>query len=230
MTTALIRRGVALTVLVPILAACNSKTTTTPQDPTTPGTTRCRTYPTSAVEQTVAPGFSATRSSSGSYNAAARQTTYTVNYADSQNVRFTYTLTTTYRSTQEFVDEVEVIPPLTLSTGSSASGGTTFVVTNNYDSQRRLTGSTHASAGSTVITTYTSWDAAGRPTAGASSANGPIAIAYNDSTRTAVTTLTIGTQTATFDTNGNPTFVVQNYANGTTTMTTTVQATAQVCY
>ena len=103
----------------------------------------------------------------GTFETATSRLTYTAHLDDSAGPDFNYQQVTEYRSTADFVDEVKSIPPRTLSLRSTATGGLSFSVNNSYDAQRRLTGFTRTAAGETITTTYTSWDSAGRPTAGA---------------------------------------------------------------
>jgi YD repeat-containing protein len=66
-----------------------------------------------------------------------------------------------------------------------------------------VTGGTNSLGAST---TYTAWDAAGRPTAANNSAGNNLSWTYNDSTRTKVLTVTgaaSGTTTLVYDANGN---------------------------
>jgi YD repeat-containing protein len=137
---------------------------------------------------------------------------------------------TDYRSTDEFVDEVKSIPPRTLSLRTTATGGLVFTRTNSYDAQRRLTGFTNTAAGETITTTYTTWDNAGRPTAGAQSNAGTISISYNDAGRSQTTVIFgLGNEVATFDLNGNPLTSVRDTGVGPVTTTTTIASTANVC-
>jgi YD repeat-containing protein len=139
-------------------------------------------------------------------------------------------LVTDYRSTEEFVDEVKSIPPRTLSLRTTATGGLAFTRTNSYDAQRRLTGFVNLGAGQTTTTTYTSWDNAGRPTAGAQSNAGTLSITYNDGGRSQTTVIVgLGTEVATFDINGNPAASVRDTGVGPVTTTTTVGSTASIC-
>jgi len=147
-----------------------------------------------------------------------------------------YAAVSTYRSTADFVDEVRVIPSLTMQTSTTTTFGGgcdlgTETVNYVYDSQRRLVSSTTGG----VVTTYTAWDDVGRPTAGRYPGT-TIANTYNDSTRTLVKTQTGGitgrgtwTTTVTYDANGAQTSVVVISGAVTESTTFNTTATAQVC-
>jgi YD repeat-containing protein len=144
---------------------------------------------------------------------------------------------TTWRSTADFVDEINVVPPLTLWTGTTATGDAVFTWTNSYDSQGRLTGFTSIQVGGTITVRYTAWDASGRPTTG--TMTGPaststLALAYDNAGRTLTTTTTtnglVGVIVQTFDANGNSTVSQSTITGGLpSTTTTTIQSTTKVC-
>jgi YD repeat-containing protein len=142
-----------------------------------------------------------------------------------------------YASIADFVDEVRVIPGVTLAvsntqTNSAACGSGSGTVTFSYDSMRRLTG--FSNPGGT--TTYTAWDSSGRPTAGVTSTGTTISTVYDDMARALTQTLTTaaGVKTVSvqsFDANGNQTTVVELDASGVpkSTLTYNIMSTAQVC-
>ena len=213
-------------VLMVVLSSCSDSDDT----PTEPGGTECRTYPTAATDVTVNNVSTVRVTYSGTFEPATSRTVYTVHYDDSAGPDFNYQQITEYRSTADFVDEVKSIPPRTLSLRSTASGGVAFSVNNSYDGQRRLTGFTRSAAGETITTTYTAWDNAGRPTAGAQSNAGTISISYNDSARSQTTVIFgLGSEVATFDRNGSPETLVHDTGVGPVTTTTTIASTANVC-
>ena len=164
----------------------------------------------------------------GSFNSSANIATVTVGACT--------TAVSTYRSTADFVDEVRVIPGLTMQTSTTTTFGGdcdsgTSTVNHVYDSQRRLVSSTTGG----VVTTYTAWVSVGRPTAG-SFPGTTIANTYNDSTRTWVKAQTGGvtgkgtwTTTVTYDANGAQTSVVTISGAVTETTTFNTTTTAQVC-
>ncbi|MCC7008949.1 MAG: hypothetical protein IT184_09050 [Acidobacteria bacterium] len=221
---------IALTAVAGCSKKSTSGTNSNTNNPTGPGGSTCRTYITSGRDITTGGGSVVTLTYSGTFNTSSMQTTLNTSYVDSAGPAFSYTQVTSYRSVAEFVDEVKVVPPLTLSIGTTASGGTAFSLVNGYDGQRRLTGFTNSSSGGAINTVYTAWDSSGRPTAGSGSATGALTIVYNDAARTATTTITgLGVQVATYDANGNPVTLLQNYGAGSVTTTTTILATGTVC-
>lgn len=216
----------------------------------------CRTYDTSATAVTVAGPLRATLTYAGTYDPGANRFTLNVTYSDNRDLRYSYVQVTTYDSTEDFIAEVvrlkapaslssnkpgpavNVVPPLTRSLRTIASGRIVFTLTNSYDTQGRLTGSVNAMPSGNVTTRYTVWDRSGRPTAGtlqSSASSSTLALSYNDQAGTVTTTTTTGSfvavGTQTFDANGNPTVYVQrsNTGPGVSTTTTTSGSTATVC-
>jgi YD repeat-containing protein len=189
----------------------------------------CRTYPTSVVNTTVSPGATVTLTYSGTHDTATHQTTYSFKYSDKSGGSYSYVQVVKYPSTASFVDEVQVIPPRPHATTTTVTGGVSYVLTNQYDAQGRLTTATNEAAGTTITTTYTAWDATGRPTAGKNSVTGPLTITYDDATRTATTKSAGGTQAQSYDANGNPSMLVQTYGESVFKTTTSIKSTAQVC-
>ncbi len=167
---------------------------------------------------------------SGAFNPSTNTSTITTMFANGAPCTTSVFM---YRSTADFVDEVRVVPGLSMQTSSSttntgACGSGTNSVAYTYDAQRRLISFT--SGGST--TTFTAWDSSGRPTAG-SFPGTTIANVYNDATRTWTQTQTTGaataTTTTTFDANGAQLTIVNVSGGNQTTTTFTNTATAQVC-
>jgi YD repeat-containing protein len=166
--------------------------------------------------------------------------TSTVTFRGPDGVSHTTSTATTFRSVADFVDEVRVVPPLTKSlaaTSTTARGRapSTGSETHAYDAQGRLVRSVGRSAtGATSTTTFTAWDAAGRPTlardAGAGFDN-IRRISYDDAARTRTTVVGNGlvTTVETFDANGNPTS--QTAAGGPSRSTTVIAiaSTQRVC-
>jgi hypothetical protein len=148
------------------------------------------------------------------------------------------TSVSTYRSRDDFVDEVRVIPGVlmqttTTTTNSGGCGSGTSTVNYTYDSQRRLTSFTTSALGVSGTTTYTAWDSSGRPTAG-SFPGTTISNVYDDAARTMTQTQTpssggSSTTVTTVDANGNQVSVVVRSGPVTTTTTFANTATAQVC-
>ena len=119
-----------------------------PGSPTAPGGTSpsgpsCRTYPTSANVHTTTSGSSVVFDAleAATFDPSTRKATVNTNFANGAPCS---TLVTSYNSVADFVDEVRVIPPVALSTGSvSTNSGSCGSVTASsiytYDSQRRVT-------------------------------------------------------------------------------------------
>lgn len=166
----------------------------------------------------------------GAFNSSTNQSTVVTLFATGAPCT---TSVNSYLSTADFVDEVRVIPPVTLQTATSttnagACGSGTSNVTYSYDSSRRLTAFT--SAGGT--TSYTAWDSSGRPTTG-SFPGTSISNVYNDAARTLTQTQTAGgaisVSTITYDANGTNILVVNTSGAIVSTTTFTVTSTAQAC-
>ena len=195
----------------------------------------CRTYPTASVVTVESNGRSSSSPATCSWNAALHQLTCTVNTSGGGPV--CATTVSAYNSTADFIDEIRVIPPALLRTsdvqtsdGSPACGAGSFQnITYVYDSQRRLTQIVNGPS----TTTYTAWDAAGRPTQGSLPAGTPVTIAYDETARTQTQTSGSGDAavvvTTTFDPDGTPTRVVSVNAGVTTTTSTQVNSTARIC-
>lgn len=209
--------------------------TPTPTPAPAPSGPTCRTYLTAANVTTVSGGTTMNALLAASFNAGANTSTITTMFANGAPCT---TSVFTYRSTADFVDEVRVVPGVSLQTATTttnagACGSGTSTVSYTYDAQRRLTSFTTNALGVSGTTTYTAWDSSGRPTTG-SFPGTTIANVYNDAARTLVQTQTtaggsVSTGTVTFDANGAQlTSVVVSGAN-TTTTTYTNTATAQVC-
>jgi YD repeat-containing protein len=165
-----------------------------------------------------------------SFNSSVNQATITSHLP---NGSVCTTTVNSYRSTADFVDEVRVIPPLTLvtatsTTGSAACGSGTSSVTYSYDSQRRLTQFTTPGG----PTTYTAWDSSGRPTAGTYSGSS-LSYVYNDGARTLTLTTISGAVTSvdtiTFDANGTNIMEVVRTGSNVSTTTNTIASTDRVC-
>ena len=141
-----------------------------------------------------------------------------------------------YKSVADFVDEVRFIPPIS----RAVSGSTTYSpggagaldakLTFNYDAQRRQTEMlTRFADGRVVKTTFTAWDTAGRPLAHMTSGQA-FKFAYDDRTRTMSIAGQGGTQTHTFDQDGNLIRETDATPNGqTNTTTVTISKTTKVC-
>jgi YD repeat-containing protein len=229
---------VALLAYAAIGAGCSSRprspNPSSPMGPSGSGgaSAACRTYPTNANVTTTVRNITQNATLSGTFNTGASQATIMIRFA---NGALCSTAVHTYNSVADFVDEVRVVPPLSLvrsttTTNSGGCGSSSATVTSTYDGQRRLT----QLSGPTGTTTYTAWDASGRPTTGTFPGGGSIANVYNDAARTVTQTQTApntpNTVTImTFDANGAQTLVVATTGSVTSTTTFTNTATATVC-
>jgi YD repeat-containing protein len=220
-----------------------------------PATGQCRTYDTSTTAVTVAGPLTATVTSAGVYDPWARRFTQNVTYSDNRGIRYSYVQVTTYQSAEDFIAEVvrlkapaplssnptgpatNIVPPLTRSLGTTASGTMAFTLENTYDTQGRLTQVVSTVPQGSVTTRYTAWDSFGRPTSGtlqSAASSSTLALAYDDKARTLTTNpstrslLAVGTRT--FDGNGNPTLYMQRASVcPVSTTTTTSGSTATAC-
>lgn len=204
-------------------AACSSSST-----PVTPTGGTCRTYPT-AVTTTTAPQTILNNAVTvQNFNTTTNELTATTSTVGGVVCSITVS---TYNSRADFVDEVKVIPPVSLlteskTTNTGACGTASVDVRYEYDSQRRLL---HVINNGVLVASYASWDSSGRPTAGAAIGGGTTSIVYNNSARTQVQTLSPAgaasqTTTTTFDLDGNVVSIINNttgqstnFANGSTT-------------
>ncbi len=238
-----VRVGIVALAMVCALAGCSGSDdspvgpgqtggSSTPGGTVTPTGGNCRTLATASTgtTTTTASAFTSTSTTNCSFNANTNQVVCAIQYSDSTGASSTTTQTSTYASRAALVDEVAVIPPLTHALSVATTGGSSQTMTFSYDGQGRLTGSTLPGA----TTTYTAWDAAGRPTAGTSvlaTNTNTLAISYSSSAQTTQSTSNGQTTTCvlTYDANGNPT--AQSCAAGNTVTTTvyTTTATTQVC-
>ena len=174
----------------------------------------CRDLATDLIAQvSAAGGFTATLKTACTFDRASKQSTCTVQYSDNRGTTSTSTTTSTWGSIADVIDEIAVIPPLTyvLTAGGTQSGNrasSTGGVTNTFDANRRITRTLNSSSGSESTTTYTAWDAAGRPTEAHDVGKGfsnRRSIGYDDVAKTRTTIVNGGPlrTVETFDANGN---------------------------
>jgi hypothetical protein len=203
----------------------------------------CRTAATAASTRSRGTGFTAETTTACQYDKATNQSTCTNKYADSVGTSTTTVSVTTFASLADAVDEIKVIPPRrrslrTDTTATGPRGSTTSSLVNTYDRQNRLVEEVgESSGGGTFLTTYTSWDQAGRPTAGKTVTRGNInslTLSYDDAARTMTTTTDTGMQklicTLTFDVNGNSAATACKGPGGITSgSTTSTTATEKIC-
>lgn len=199
----------------------------------------CRTAATSITSVAGTPAYTATVTTSCSFDSATARGRCLVQFRDPRGTS-TSTTETVYASVADFVDEVRVVPPL-MKAQSSASvtvgAGTTSkgAVVNTFDAQGRLTRTVSTGASGVQSTTaYSAWDAAGRPTVATDIGpgfNSRREIRYDDVRRTRTTVVRRGPVTTVeyFDANGNPTRqTTQGGGSGTMSVITT-NATTRVC-
>jgi hypothetical protein len=216
----------------------------------------CRTYDTSGTVVSLTGTLKGTTNFSGVYDPWAKRTTQQVTYNDGRGLQLAFTQVTTYASPDDLVAEVVrlqqpaqlsttpparqtlVVPPLTRFVRIAASGAIGFTLTNTFDGNGRLTGSTHVQPAGRTLTSYTAWDSSGRPTAGtvrSTTQSSTLSIVYDDNARSSTTTTTSGnmvvTGTQTYDVNGNPRVYTQssNLSATVSTTTTTAGSSATVC-
>ena len=178
------------------------------------GIATCRTLATELTAQFSGPGgFTGAARTSCTFNQPVTQITCTSQYSDNRSTSSTSTSTSTYKSIADVIDEIAVIPPLnyvltTAATQTGSRGNSSGSVTNSFDGNRRMIKTVNTSASGDSTTTYTSWDAAGRPTAAADVGKGfsnTRAISYDDVARTRTTIVNGGPlrTVETFDADGN---------------------------
>jgi hypothetical protein len=107
-----------------------------------------------------------TASLTGASDSSANRSTVTI---FGPNGAVCITSVSAFRSTADFVDEVKVIPGLslqmsTMRTNGPACGGVASAVNYTYDASGRLTSTVATTFGVSSSTTYTAWDSSGRPT------------------------------------------------------------------
>lgn len=208
----------------------------------TPASARqdCRLVPAASTTVTTFATGKSTAKTKCSYNKATNEATCTSEYSDTFGTSSVSTSVSTFKSLADFLAEVKVNPPLRRSTATATTtrgktGLTKAGVAYSYDTRQRLTRETLA-GGST--TTWTAWDASGRPTAGATLVKGgirtTISVKYDDASRAFTRTEGAGAQSVTctmrFDENGNPELAVCRGSGAISSRTATkTTATEKVC-
>ena len=131
----------------------------------------------------------------------------------------------------------DIIPPLTRSRSTLASGQIGLNKTNTFDGMNRITGFQTRSQGGTITVRYSAWDTLGRPTAGTMQSpaqSSTLQISYDDKAltqteRTTTRNLT-STMTTAFDQHGNIRSVQSTITGGQASTTTwTPHSSATVC-
>jgi hypothetical protein len=170
------------------------------------------------------------------FDAAAVVGTCTNDYSDGTGRKLRSVSVTRHATVADVVDEVSSNPPLQRSLGTTTTltaGGpeTRNTSTLEYDAQKRLVSVIAESrpSGQRSVTTYTAWDAEGRPTMGTISSGArttALAITYDNVRRSQSLTQNGVTCTQTFDPNGNP---ATSSCDGGSASSTTVLATQRIC-
>jgi len=208
----------------------------------------CRVYAAALTLANTSGTFSSTVTLAGAYSTSTNQLTYAGSYSDSLGCAIPWDLVTNYSSVADFVDETRVVPPLTRSTGSTATttdarcDRITVTASHSYDSQGRLIRIvTVSSPGGTETRNYTTWDSVGRPTGGTISSAGNTrthSLSYDDAARTVTITGGINTggigpqsvETETYDSSGILLRKVTTVLGSTViTSTVTTTSTNRVC-
>jgi hypothetical protein len=201
----------------------------------------CRIAPTESRTHATGPGMTMDSVATCSFDAAAKKVTCTNRFKDSRGIPTTGISVTTYTSVDDLIEEAKVVPPLrrslrTETTTKTNASSITATLVNSYDSQKRLIREVGTGPkGVQSTTTYSSWDAKGRPTLGTTVHPGgknSLTITYNDSTRTQTTTTAglLGQSlscSVTFDANGNA--IATSCLGAASGSKTTITATDKIC-
>ena len=151
-------------------------------------------------------------------------------------MNFDVTFTDKYNSTDDFVDEIRMVPPIariqTQARQYTSGAGTNGQIKYEYDATRRQTRLTSNMGGNLLVTSYTSWDPRGRPTFAtvstpASSFN--LQYKYDDTLRTMTITGPAGIQVHGYDADGN--LIKEDNADGGGRSVTSIKInkTEKVC-
>ena len=152
------------------------------------------------------------------------------------NTSFDLTLTDTYYSVADFVDEVRMVPPISrvqkqsrrYTSGSGVNGDIAY----EYDAMRRQTRLTSSVGGNLLLTTYNAWDPKGRPTAAIVSSRAStinLQYKYDDELRTMTMIGPVGNQTYTYDADGNMIKEESTAGSGSTVHNIRIDKTEKVC-
>ena len=197
----------------------------------------CRTYDTAVTAVTVGGPMRVTLEISGVFDPWSLRMVQNVSFSSNQGSNFSYVQTSSWDSVDDFIAEADVIPPLTRSRSTRASGQIGLNKTNTFDGTNRLTGFQTRSQGGTITVRYTAWDALGRPTAGTMQSpaqSSTLQISYDDKAltqteRTTTRNLT-STMTTAFDQHGNIRSIQSTVTGGQGSTTTwTSHSSATVC-
>ncbi len=215
---------------------------TTPGNlPTNPGTQSsvCRTGASSqrSVQTFTADGVTVT--SDTGCTVAGSNITCNSDFVDSRFGPGKISQTTRFASRSDIIDEIATNPPRPLAssttTVTTVSGVSfTTTATNAYDAQRRLTSTAVVTDAPplTVTTTFSAWDASGRPTTGTMNIPnvGQVGVSntYDNVNHTVRRDTGLNVCTQTHDANGN---IIKETCTGTSPSTTdvTIRETQQIC-
>jgi hypothetical protein len=164
-------------------------------------------------------------------------------FTDSRFGSGTMTQTSRFTSRSDIVDEAAANPPLARSLGTTTVttvSGVPFTTTatNSYDAQRRLTSTVVVTQSPplSVTTSFSAWDASGRPTAGSTTIPNvgqfPVTITYDNANRSVTRDTGLNVCTQTYDTNANIIREQCNDRGGSTAPSTTtvnIVTTQQIC-
>ena len=193
----------------------------------------CRTFTTDEV-RTVTGATSGTISQTCRWDAAATSRICNMRTRLS-NTSFEVTYTDKYASVADFIDEIRVIPPISRIQSQSrrylSGSGPTGELRYEYDSNRRQTRITASMSSGQVVTSYTAWDAKGRPTAATVSGGAPFQLSYkyDDVLRTMATSGPVGVQRDTYDADGNMIREEATDGHGVTNYVWKINKTEKVC-
>ena len=219
------------------------------------GTGPCRTYDTSVTSVTAGGPMQATVEWTGGFDPWSLRFVQNINVSSNQGARFSYVQVTTYPSAEDFIAEIvrmkppatlatnpngpvlNIIPPLTRSSGLTGNGAIAMTKTHIHDTNGRLTGYSARNQAGAISMTYSAWDALGRPTAGTMQSPAGASnqtISYDDKamsmTETTTTRGLTSTFTYTYDQNGNLRSTVSTITKGqSSTTTVTPHSSATVC-
>ena len=177
------------------------------------------------------------------YDKGANKITCTTQRND-KRAKTTTVSVTAFGSMADWIDEITVVPPRRRSTRTDTTmtdgkgSRTSASLVNSYDDHGRLIKEVADAppGGDDFTATYTSWDEAGRPTAGTSEHRGwreKLTIAYDEEKRAKVTTAVSqgqrNTCKTTFDADGNPSSSSCRGQDGQTGFETKITATERIC-
>jgi hypothetical protein len=194
----------------------------------------CRTYSAEEV-RTLSGAASGTIEQNCRFDAATFERVCTMRSRTSA-ASFTLDLRDTYGSVADFVDEIRVVPPLARiqrQTRRFTSGaGANAAITYEYDGARRQTRLSTSVNNNLMVTTYSGWDAAGRPTLAVSSSRAStvsLKYAYDDAARTMAITGPAGVEIDTYNADGNMIHEVSGDGGGKAEFAIRIVKTDTVC-